>query len=53
MIKSVQNDDCMYFEVIDKCTGKVIPHVTWANDETGEYDQFEANEKMSYMYCCK
>jgi len=47
MIKSVWNDDCIYFKVIDKCTGEVIPNVRWANDETGEYDQFKQMRKVN------
>ena len=36
--------DARFFKVVDVITGVMIPHVTWANDEAGEYDQLQFDE---------
>lgn len=36
--------DAKFFKVVDAETGVMIPHVAWANDETGEYDQHRLDE---------
>jgi hypothetical protein len=44
MEKSTSSRDHMYWKVIDLDTGKDIPRVTWANDETGEYEQIPIDD---------
>ena len=44
MEKNCSDKDARYFKVVDAETGIMIHDVTWANDETGEYDQFHRDE---------
>jgi hypothetical protein len=44
MEKNSTDKDARYFKVVDAETGNMIPHVVWANDETGEYDQHQLDE---------
>lgn len=48
MKRSYEDIDSKFFRVIDVDSGKNIPHVRWADDETGEYDQtrFDENGKI-------
>jgi len=38
------------FWVINLNTNKIIPHVQWANDETGEYAQYVVDEFNEIIY---
>ncbi len=40
MIKSIEDADFAFYNVIDLNTNEKLPYVRWADDETGEYDQF-------------
>jgi hypothetical protein len=40
MIKSIADADFVFYNVIDSDTNEKLLHVRWADDETGEYDQF-------------
>jgi hypothetical protein len=33
-------EEAAHFEILDLDTNKIIPHVLWANDYTGEYAQY-------------
>jgi len=40
------------FEVIDLDTGKIIPHVLWADDEIGIYGQYQFDENEEIILDC-
>jgi len=40
MIKSMEDPETTFYDVIDVESNKKIPNICWANDETGEYDVF-------------
>lgn len=44
MIKSVKDEDHIYWQVRDLDTGELIRGVQWVDDETGEYDQRVSGE---------
>lgn len=40
MEKGINDLDYVKYKVRDEDTGEFIPHISYANDETGEYDEF-------------
>ena len=38
------------YKLFDKDTGDEIPHVIWANDETGRYRQYLADENGKLIF---
>lgn len=45
MKKHVSDPDGRFFKVIDIDTGKNIPRVKWADDETGLYGQIKVDKE--------
>lgn len=50
MFKSVKAIDRAEWELIDLDTGKKIPKVQWADDETGEYEVLKVDNNGVVIY---
>ena len=50
MIIDANDRDGWEYRLIDSDTNKEIKLVTWANDETGEYEQCKTNRNGSIVF---
>lgn len=48
MEMDINHKDYQKYKVKDEDTGDFIPYVSYANDETGEYDQYVKDSEMRW-----